>query len=59
MDELEAVTKTPLLEAVGPPKILQYVPESQKGAMTPTVESEKTDAKSDINTYMQSLTAFF
>ncbi len=57
MDELEAATKTPLLESIGPPKILQYMPESSKGKMTPTiVDSEKTEKteKSDINTYMQS-----
>lgn len=58
MDELEAVTKTPLLESIGPPKILQYVPESRKEQATPSqlekADTDKSDARSDINAYMQS-----
>ena len=55
MDELEAAKKTPLLDSIGPPKILQYIPESRKVELTPRdSDIQKSEIREDINAYMQS-----
>lgn len=57
IDEQRSMSKseTPLLESVGPPKILQYIPESEKVELIPPDPEAEASEMKNIDGYMKTL----